>query len=103
MKITESYLRKIIRGAINEMFSSADATPSFHDSPPSEEQPTQTPEELIDLLVSQIASGKVDSQLMSKLDRAIITAKNTKQQSSPPPYGESEFTPYGLGESRKRK
>ena len=77
------------------MFNSADATPSFHDSPPQEEQPTQTPEKLIDLLVSQIASGKVDSQLMSKLDRAIVAAKNTTQQ--------SELAPYGLGENKKRR
>lgn len=95
MKITESYLRKIIRGAINEMMSSADATPSFHDSPPPEEMPTQSPQELVDQLVAQVAAGTIDPELMGQLQRAIEAAKVKTVPSS--------ATPFGMGESKKRR
>lgn len=97
MKITESYLRKIIRGAINEMMSGADAnaTPSFHDSPPPEEMPTQSPQQLVDQLVAQVAAGTIDSELMGQLQRAIEAAKTKTTPSS--------ATPFGMGESKKRR
>ena len=95
MKITESYLRKIIRGAINEMMSGADATPSFHDSPPPEEAPTQSPQELVDQLVAQVAAGTIDSQLMGQLQRAIEAAQVKTTPSS--------STPFGMGENKKRR
>ncbi len=94
MKITESYLRKIIRGAINEMMSSADATPSFHDSPPPEAESMQSPEQLVDLLVNQVNTGKVSPDLLAQLQRAIETARNKTQQTN--------TTPYGLGESKRK-
>lgn len=99
MKITESYLRKIIRGAVNEMFSSSDvhATPSFHDSPPPapEEAPTQSPQELVDQLVAQVSAGNVNAELIGKLQKAIEAAKAKTAPSS--------ATPFGLGENKKRK
>ncbi len=71
MKITESYLRKIIRGAVNEMFSGADGTLSFHDMPP-EQEPSEmagnSSAEIADRILSQYEVGaKIDANLISLL------------------------------------
>lgn len=97
MKITESYLRKIIRGAINEMMSSADATPSFHDSPPPEEPPTETVDQLVTKLTALASADGVSSpDLMSKLLKAIEAEEKAKTVPS-------SATPYGIGENKKRR
>ena len=97
MKITESYLRKIIRGAINEMIGGADGTLSFHDSPPPQEEPTGSPSDIVDQILSAYQKGdQVDGNLLSKLQQLQSQLENA-------PRPESEFNMTGLGESRKRK
>lgn len=102
MKITESYLRKIIRGAINEMFSSSavHATPSFHDAPPPEEAPTETVDQLVTKLTALAsADGISPPDLMSKLLKAIEAEEKAKTAKTAP----SGATPFGLNENKKRK
>lgn len=100
MKITESHLRKIIRGAINEMFdfskpptSTADATPLSHDSPPQEEAPTETVDELVSKIAALASAGEIPPHLISKLQTALKQPEPTQ----------SQMTPFGFNENKKRK
>jgi hypothetical protein len=101
MKITESYLRKIIRGTLNEMFSGADATPSFHDMPP-EQEPSEmagkSSAEIADYILSQYAQGaQIDTNLLSLLQQIKQNEEDTGSN-----FG-SQMNPAGLGENKKRR
>lgn len=96
-KITESYLRKIIRGAINEMFSGTDGTLSFHDSPPQQEEPTGSPSDIVDQILSAYQKGdQVDGNLLTKLQQLQKQLDNTSAE-------QIDMNFSGLGESRKSK
>jgi hypothetical protein len=100
MKITESYLRKIIRGTLNEMFSGADPTPSFHDAPPEEpasEMAGKSSAEIADYILHQYqVGGQVDANLMSLLDQIVQNEKYGPPAQEGPPLGM-------MGETKKRK
>jgi hypothetical protein len=113
--ITESRLRKIIRGAINEMFSETDGTLSFHDSPPPEEELAGSPSDIVDKILSAYQVGdQVDDYLLSMLKAMVnkpersayaqqdnTSAYETGERSA---YAQHDSTsPYGIGESRKKK
>jgi hypothetical protein len=101
MKITESYFRKIIRGTLNEMFSGADASPSFHDMPP-EQEPSEmvgmSSAEIVDHIMHQYSvGGQVDSNLLSLLQQI-----KQNEEDAGSNFG-SQMTPAGLGENKKKR
>ena len=107
MKMTESHLRKIIRGAINEMFSGADPTISFHDSP-QEQQPSEMADkssaEIADHILSQYQlNSKVDDNLLSLLKQ--ISQKEEDEKSGTTSSSGLDMSKLGLpmGENKKRR
>jgi len=106
MKITESYLRKIIRGAINEMFTDADAnaTPVFHGSQPAQQEPTMSSSEIIDHILSAYQKGdQVDDSLLQMLKQiqGVLPMDYGTPETSSSQTSFHNFT--GTNESRKRK
>ncbi len=93
--ITESRLRNIIRGAINEMLSGTDGTLSFHDSPPPEEELTGSPSDIVDQILSAYqVDDKVDGNLLAKLGQL------QRQLDNAPTQSKMNFS--GIGESKRR-
>lgn len=106
MKITESYLRKIIRGAVNEMFSGADGTPSFHDMPP-EQQPSEmagmSSSEIVDHIMHQYSiGGQVDNNLLSLLQQIKQNEEDAITSSSPSGLDLSKLG-MPMGENKRRR
>jgi hypothetical protein len=98
-KLTESYLRKIIRGAINEMMSATGddmtAMGTVLDNPFAQ-QPSEVPsQEVVDKILDAFAAGKIPPALVSQL----LAAAERENNPAPP---ESDPFSY-MGESRKRK
>jgi hypothetical protein len=102
MKITESYLRKIVRRTLAEMMGSTDgmtAMGTLHDNPhasPTEEL-TGSPAAIVnDILNAYQLGQRIDDRLLTKLQALQNKLKNTSTQSSGVAIG-------GLGENKKRK
>lgn len=102
MKITESHLRKIIRGTLQEMMRATDgitATGTMHDNPlvAAQEEPTGSPSDIVDQILSAYQKGdQVDGNLLSKLQQL-----QAQLGDAPPQQTDMNFS--GLGESRKKK
>jgi len=120
MKITESYLRKIIRGTLQESMRATDgitATGTLHDNPlvAAKKEPTGTPSDIVDKILSAYQVGdKVDDYLLSMLKAMVNKPERSAyvQQDNTSAYETGEraayaqhdsTSPYGIGESRKKK
>ena len=102
MKITESYLRKIIRGTLAEMMGATDgmtAMGTMHDNPhmPPEEELSGSPADVVDEILSTYkVGGQIDNNLMTKLMKLQAQLEDVPAE----PSGMS-FS--GLGENKKRR
>ncbi len=102
MKITESYLRKIIRGTLQEMMGATDgmtAMGTMHDNPhvPAEEELSGNPADIVDEILSTYkVGGMIDNRLVTKL----MKLQAQLEDAPPEPMGMS-FS--GLGENKKRR
>lgn len=102
MKITESYLRKIIRGTLVEMMGATDgmtAMGTMHDNPhmPPEEELSGSPSDIVDEILSTYkVGGRIDSGLVSKLMKLQAQLDDAPVEPSGMSFG-------GLGENKKRR
>ena len=102
MKITESYLRKIIRGTLQEMMGATDgitAMGTMHDNPhaPPEEEVSGDPADIVeDILSTYQVGGTIDNRLLTKLMTLQAYLEHVPQESS-------SMTFSGLGENKKRR
>lgn len=102
MKITESYLRKIIRGTLAEMMGATDgmtAMGTMHDNPhmSPEEELSGSPADIVnDILSTYQVGGRIDSGLVSKLMKL-------QAQLEDAPAEPSGMAIAGLGENKKRR
>jgi hypothetical protein len=101
MKITESYLRKIIRGTLAEMMGGADgvtAMGTIYDNPGMEEEELSgSPSDIVeDILSTYKVGGRIDSGLVSKLMKLQAQLDDAPVEPSGMSFG-------GLGENKKRR
>jgi hypothetical protein len=102
MKITESYLRKVIRNTLQEMMGATDgmtAMGTMHDNPhvPAEEELYGNPADIVDEILSTYkVGGMIDSRLLTKLMK--LQAQLEDAPSDP-----TAMTFSGLGENKKRR
>lgn len=102
MKITEAYLRKIVRNTLAEMIGSTDgmtAMGTLHDNPhasPTEEL-TGSPADIVsDILNAYQLGQRIDDRLLGKLQALQTKLENETTQ-------DSGMVVTGLNENKKRK